>query len=57
MDDIEELRRLIGQPISEQTKSLFEIVENINREILELRIELSNLKSTIQQQKEYHATS
>lgn len=47
MNDIEEIRNLIGQPSSEQTKPLFEIVENLNKEILELRLELSNLKSKV----------
>lgn len=35
----------IGPPSSEQTKPLFEIVENLNKQILELRMEISNLKT------------
>lgn len=39
------LQKLVGQPDSEQTKPLFEIVEALNKELLELRLKVEKLES------------
>ncbi len=42
---IETLENRVGQPSSEHPKSLFEIVEALNRELLELRLKIEELES------------
>jgi len=42
---IETLYKLLGQPGSEQTKCLFEIVEALNKEMLELKFKIEEIQS------------
>lgn len=39
------LEKYVGQPDSEQTKPLFEIVEALNKELLELKMKVEKLES------------
>lgn len=43
-DRIKTLEKRVGQPGSEQSKPLFEIVEALNRELLELRLKIEELE-------------
>lgn len=42
---IESLQKYVGQPDSEHPKPLFEIVEALNKEVLELRLRVEKLES------------
>jgi len=42
---IESLEKYVGQPDSEQSKPLFEIVEALNKDLLELRLKVEKLES------------
>jgi len=51
--NIDTLEKLIGQPGSEQTKCLFEIVEALNKEVLELKFKIREIEKS----KTYNSSS
>ena len=45
------IEKLIGQPSSENSKSLFEILGALNKEVLELRLKIEEMKLKENQEK------
>lgn len=42
---IRKLERFVGQPNSDQSKSLFDIVASLNKEIVELRLKIEDMEN------------
>ncbi len=44
------LLKYVGQPTSQQSKSLFEIVTALNKELLELKLKINEMELKIKEQ-------